>query len=121
MSELAWPINGPNAMDLAGMKRTETYATRVQQEAELYANTFCMAACQSMQEALTKFRAKYEFLEKAYAQLIAMDANSFDRYNNDNQEIIDLALKVNSLAGKAIKIIKTTAQANVQKEDQAAQ
>ena len=86
----------------------------MQQEAELYANTSCMAACQSMQEALTKFRAKREFLEKAYAQLIAMDANSFECYNNDNQEFIDLALKVNSRAGKAIKIVKTTAQANVQ-------
>ena len=129
MSELAWPIDGPNTMDLADMKRslhmhrqwTETYDTRVQQEAELYANTSCMAACQSMQEALTKFRAKCEFLEKAYAQLIAMYANSFELYNNDNQEIIDLALRVNSKAGKAIKIVKTTAQANVQNEDQAAQ
>ena len=129
MSELSWPVDGPNAMDLTGMKRslymhrqwTETYATRVQQEAELYANTSCMAACQSMQEALTKFRAKCEFLKKAYTQLIAMDATSFERYKSDNQEIIDLALKVNSRAGKAIKIIKTTAQANVQNEDQAAQ
>ena len=33
-----------------------------------------------MQEALTKFRAKCKFLEKAYAQLIAMDAASFERY-----------------------------------------
>ena len=82
MEDLAWPVDGPNAMDLAGMKRslhmhrqwTDTYAQRVQQEAELYANTSCMATCQSMQEALTKFRAKCEFLEKAYAQLIAMDA-----------------------------------------------
>ena len=32
-----------------------------------------------------------------------------------------MALKVNSKAGKAIKIVKTTAQANVQNEDQAAQ
>ena len=37
-----------------------------------------------MQEALTKFRAKCEFLEKAYAQLIAMDATSFERYNREN-------------------------------------
>ena len=116
-------------MDLAGMKLSlhmhwqwsETYATRVQQEAELYANTSCMAACPSMQEALTKFRAKWEFLEKAYIQLIAMDANSSERYNNDNQEIIDLVLKSNSRAGKAIKIVKTTAQANILNKDQAAQ
>ena len=60
-----------------------------------------MAASHSMQEALTKFRAKCEFLEKAYAQLIAMDAASFERYNKENQEVIDLALKVNSKAGKA--------------------
>ena len=74
-----------------------------------------------MQEALTKFRANCEFLEKAYAQLIAMDAASFKRYNRENQEIIDLALKVNSKAGKAIKHVKTTAQANVQGADDAAQ
>ena len=87
MSDLAWPVDGPNAMDLAGMKRslhmyrqwTDTYAQRVQQEADLYANTSCMVACQSMQEALTKFRAKCEFLEKAFAQLIAMDATAFER------------------------------------------
>ena len=129
MSDLAWPVDGPNAMDLAGMKRslhmhrqwTDTYATRVQQEAELFANTSCMAACQSMQDALAKIRAKCEFLEKVYVQLIAMEANSFERYNRENQEIIDLALKVNSKAGKAIKIVKTTAQANVQNEDDAAQ
>ena len=104
MSDLAWPVDGPNAMDFAGMKRslhmhwqwTDTYAQRVQQEADLFANTSCMAACQSMQEALTKFRAKCEFLEKAYAQLIAMDATAFERYNRENQEIIELALKVNS-------------------------
>ena len=100
MSNLAWPVDGPNAMDLAGMKRslhmhrqwTDTYAQRVQQEADLYANMSCMAACQSMQDALAKFRAKCEFLEKAYAQLIAMDASSFERFNRENQEIIDLAL-----------------------------
>ena len=74
-----------------------------------------------MQAALTKFRAKCEFLEKAYAQLIAMDAAAFERYNRENQEIIDLALKVNSKAGKAIKHVKTTAQANVQGADDAAQ
>ena len=115
-------------MDLASMKRslhmhrqwTDTYAQRVQQEAELYATTSCMAACQSMQEALPKFRAKCEFLEKAYAQLIAMDA-AFERYNRENQEIIDLALNVNSKAGKAIKHVKTTAQANVQGVDDTAQ
>ena len=93
----------------------------MQQEAELYANTSCMAACQSMQDALTKFRAKCEFLEKAYTQLIAMDANSFKRYNRENQAIIDLVLKVNLKAGKAIKIVKTTAQANVQNKDEVAQ
>ena len=79
-----------------------------------------MAACQSMQAALTKFRAKCEFLEKAYAQLIAMDASAFKRYNRENLEIIDLALKVNSKAGKAIKHVKTTAQANIQDADGAA-
>ena len=126
MSDLAWPVDGPNAMDLAGMKQslhmhrqwTDTYAQRVQQEADLYANTSCMAACQSMQEALTKFRAKCEFLEKAYAQLIATDATSFERYNRENQEIIKLALKVNSKAGKAIKHVKTTVQANIQNDAQ---
>ena len=50
-----------------------------------------------------------------------MDTVSFDRYNKENQDIIDLALKVNSKAGKAIKIMKTTAQANVQNENQEAQ
>ena len=73
-----------------------------------------------MQEALAKFRAKCEFLEKAYAQLIAMDATSFERYNRENQEIIDLALKVKSKAGKAIKHVNTTAQANVPNEDDTA-
>ena len=100
MSDLAWPVDGPNPMDLASMKRslhmhqqwTDTYANHVQQEADLCANTSCMAACQSMQEALTKFRGKCEFLERAYAQLIAMDAQSFDRYNKENQDIIELAL-----------------------------
>ena len=62
-----------------------------------------MAACQSMQEALTKFRAKCEFL--------AMDATTFERYNRENQEIIDLALKVNSKAGKAIKHVKAQPRA----------
>ena len=88
MEDLAWPVDGPNSMDLTSMKRslhmhqqwTDTYAQRVQQEAEIYVATSCMAASQSMQEALTKFRAKCEFLEKAYAQLIAMDAASFERY-----------------------------------------
>ena len=74
-----------------------------------------------MQEALTKFWAKCEFLEKAYAQLIAMDTTSFERYTRENQEIIDFALKVNSKAGKATKHVKTTTQANVQNEDDAAQ
>ena len=100
---------------------TDTYATRVQQEADLYANTSCMAACQSMQEALEKFRAKCEFLERAYAQIIAMDAQSFEGYNKENQDIIELALKVNAKAGKAITIVKTTAQANVQNANQDAQ
>ena len=68
---------------------TDTYATRVQQEANLYANT-----CESMQDALAKLCGKCEFLERAYAQLIA--------------------LKVNAKAGKAIKNVKTTAQAIVQ-------
>ena len=83
MSDLAWLVDGPNAMDLASMNRslhmhrqwTDTYTTCAQQEADLYANTSCMAACQSMQEALAKFRA--------YAQLTAMDTVSFDRYNKD--------------------------------------
>ena len=57
----------------------------------------------------------------ANVQLIAMDASSFEHYINDNQEIIHLVLKVNSKAGKAIKIVKTTAQGNVQNENQAAQ
>ena len=39
---------------------------------------------------------------------------SFERYNRENQEIIELALKVNSKAGKAIKHVKTAAQANIQ-------
>ena len=129
MEDLAWPVDGPNVMDLASMKRllhmhrqwTDTYAQPVQQEAELYATTSCMAACQSMQEALTKFRAKCEFQEKAYTQLITMDASAFERYNRENQEIIDLALKVNSKASKAIKHVKTTAQANIQDADEAAQ
>ena len=43
-----------------------------------------------------------------------MDAASFERYNKENQEVIDLALKVNSKAGKAIKHVKTVAQANIQ-------
>ena len=47
-----------------------------------------------MQEALEKFRAKCEFLERAYAQIIAMDAQSFEGYNKENQDIIELALKV---------------------------
>ena len=67
-----------------------------------------------MQEALGKFRAKCEFLEKAYAQLIAMDAASFERYNKENQEVIALALQINEKAGKAIKHVKTVAQANLQ-------
>ena len=50
-----------------------------------------------------------------------MDASAFKRYNCENQEIIELALKVNSKAGKAIKHVKTTAQANVQNKDDAAQ
>ena len=50
-----------------------------------------------------------------------MDASSFERYNRENQEIIDLALKVNSKSGKAIKHVKTTAQGNIQNEDAAAQ
>ena len=33
-----------------------------------------------------------------------MDAASFDRYNKENQEVIDLALKVNAKAAKAIKL-----------------
>ena len=122
MSELAWPVDGPNAMDLASMKRslhmhrqwTDTYAQRVRQEAEIYSSTSCMAASHSMQEALGKFRTKCEFLEKAYAQLIAMDAASFDRYNKGNQEVIALALQINEKAGKAIKHVKTVAQANLQ-------
>ena len=127
MSDLAWPVDSPNAIDLASIKRalhmhrqwTETDATRVQQEADQYTNTSCMAACQSMQETLAKFREKCEFLERAYTQLIAMVAASFDRYNKKNQDVIDLALKVNSKAGKAIKIVKT--KANVQNADQEAQ
>ena len=55
-----------------------------------------------------------------YAQLIAMDAASFESYK-ENQDVMDLALKVNSKAGRAIKIVKTTAQANVQNADQEAQ
>ena len=43
-----------------------------------------------------------------------MDAASFERYNKENQEVIDLALQVNSMAGKAIKHIKTVARANIQ-------
>ena len=117
MSDLTWPVDSPNAMDLASMKRslhmhrqrTETYTTRVQQEADLYANTSCMAACKSMQEALAKFGAKCEFLKRAYAQIIAMDAASFERYNKENQDVIDLALKVNSKAGKSIKNTKQEA------------
>ena len=43
MEDLAWPVDGPNAMDLASMKRslhmhrqwTDTYAQRVRQEAEI--------------------------------------------------------------------------------------
>ena len=49
-----------------------------------------------MQEVLTKFCAKCEFLERAYAQLITMNAASFDKYNKKNQEIINLALKPRS-------------------------
>ena len=117
MSDLAWPVDGPNAMDLASMQRslhmhrqwTDTYAQRVRQEADIYSSTSCMAASQSMQEALGKFRAKCEFLERAYAQLIAMDAASFDRYNKGNQEVIALALQINEKAGKAIKHVKTVA------------
>ena len=129
MDELAWPVDGPNAMDLASMKRslhmhrqwTDTYAQRVRQEAEIYSSTSCMAASHSMQEALGKFRAKCEFLEKAYAQLIAMDAASFDRYNKENQEVIALALQINEKAGKAIKHVKTVAQANLQDATDASQ
>ena len=70
MSDLAWPVDGPNAMYLAGKKRslhmhrqwTDTYAQQVQQEADFYANTSCMAASQSMQEALAKFRARCEYV-----------------------------------------------------------
>ena len=50
-----------------------------------------------------------------------MDASAFECYNRENQEIIDLALKVNSKAGKAIKHVKTTVQVNVQDADGAAQ
>ena len=96
---------------------TDTYVARVQQEAELYANTSCMAGCQSMLEALTKFCEECEFLERAYAQLIAMDAASFDRYSKENQEMIKLALEVNAKVAKAIKTVKTTAQANLQNAD----
>ena len=87
MEDLAWPVDGPNAMDLAGMKRslhmhrqwTDTYAQRVRQEAEIYSSTSCMAASRSMQETLGKFRAKCEFLEKAYAvvkELILKNTNT---------------------------------------------
>ena len=54
-----------------------------------------MAASRSMQETLGKFRAKCEFLEKAYAQLIAVDAASFSKYDKENQEVIALALQIN--------------------------
>ena len=49
-----------------------------------------------------------------------MDAASFESYNKENQDVIDLALKVNSKAGKAMKIMKTTAQDNIQNADQEA-
>ena len=114
MDDLAWPVDGPNAMDLAGMKRslhmhrqwTDTYAQRVRQEADIYASTSCMAASRSMQETLGKFRAKCEFLEKAYAQLIAMDATSFDKYDKENREVIALALQINDKAGKPLNTSK---------------
>ena len=129
MDDLAWPVDGPNAMDLAGMKRslhmhrqwTDTYAQRVRQEADIYASTSCMAASRSMQETLGKFRAKCEFLEKAYAQLIAMDAASFDKYDKENREVIALALQINDKAGKAIKHVKTVAQTNLQDAADASQ
>ena len=47
-------------------------------------------------------------MEKAYAQLIAMDAASFDRYNKENQEVIALALQINEKAGKAICLLYTS-------------
>ena len=76
MSELACPIDGPVAMVIHRMRRslnmhkqwTDTYVTSVQQEADLYAYTSCMGDCHSIQEALAKFHAKREFLERAYAQ-----------------------------------------------------
>ena len=43
-----------------------------------------------------------------------MDAASFERYNKENQDVIDLALQINAKAGKAIKHVKTVAQANIQ-------
>ena len=80
-----------------------------------------MAASRSMQETLGKFRAKCEFLEKAYAQLIAMDAASFSKYDKENQEVIALAVQINEKAGKAIKHVKTMAQTNLQDAADASQ
>lgn len=100
--EGAWPVDGPTTMDLQGMCRSfsmhkkweDTYAKCVRQEADLYASTASMGVCHSMEEALAKFRAKREFMECAYTQLIAMDANNFATYDEENSALIKLALGV---------------------------
>ena len=60
MSELAWPVDGPTAMDPQGMQNISQnaqnvggpiYAKRVRQEVDLYTSTACMGVCHSMQEA----------------------------------------------------------------------
>ena len=85
ISDLAWAVNGPAAIDHAMIIRyAQTVGTYVKQEANLYMSAACMGACHSMQEALSKFHAKCEFMERAYAQLIAMDANDHAKYNQEN-------------------------------------
>ena len=86
-------------------KWADTYAKRVRQEDDLYASTAYIGAYHLMQEALTKFHAKREFMERAYANLIAMDANNFVTYS----ALIKLALGVNC--------VKMMAPANIQTED----
>ena len=64
-----------------------------------------------MQEALAKFCAKREFMECLYAQLIAMHANNFATYDEENPALIKLALSVNEPAISAIKGVKMMALA----------
>ena len=105
MSDLAWPIDGPSPLDLASIKRYSTCIDSGQTRTpppyskRLYPNTSCMA------KALAKFRGKCEFLKWAYR---------LTDTTRKTRKLSTCPLKVNAKTGKAIKIVKTTAQANIQ-------